>query len=65
MNDKWLYILNNIDKKIKKCPYCNKESLKYKYTLVDNKNKMGYLDIICSNCKKEIHVSRIKIKDDL
>lgn len=62
--NKWIFIISNLSKKhkIENCPFCNEKTLEYKYTIVDKKNKMGYLDIICSNCKENIHISRIKVE---
>lgn len=47
-----------------KCPHCNENNIEYAYVLIDEKNRMGYMNIWCNNCKKMGHISRVSIPED-
>lgn len=43
------------------CPYCRGHNTDYAFVLVNENNKVGYLDMWCNDCKKVGHISRVII----
>ncbi len=48
-----------------KCPFCGSEETDYKCSIVDQENRLGYMDIWCNGCKRAFHVSRMEISDGM
>lgn len=67
MNNKWLENLKDISKKrrVGKCPFCKGADTDYKCSIVDQENRLGYMDIWCNDCKRAFHVSRMQILEDM
>ena len=46
------------------CPNCESNSIDYQY-VGDVATKVGYLDIWCKTCLNGIHISRIKVPENV
>ena len=44
------------------CPLCGSKNTDFHFTKVVP--KLGYLDIWCNSCKKEIHISRCTVPEN-
>jgi hypothetical protein len=62
---KWLHLGENLIKgQPIICPTCNKATIDFQY-VGDPTKKVGYLDIWCSSCLNGIHISRVRIPDNV
>ena len=62
----WVKLIIEIPYKIHDiaCPSCNSKTLRFQY-VGDENSRMGYLDIWCDSCLKGIHLSRVKIPENI
>lgn len=60
----WLDNLDNImsNKKVGKCPHCGSNNTDYR--MIQLQGEYGIADLWCNECKKAMHISRIKISND-
>lgn len=67
MINKWLGNLRGIagGEGAGKCSFCGSVNTDYKCSVVDQKSKIGYMDIWCNDCKKAFHISRMQVAEDM
>ncbi|MBI4852013.1 MAG: hypothetical protein HY819_09475 [Acidobacteria bacterium] len=46
------------------CPSCDKATIDFQY-VGNPESKIGYLDVWCKGCLQGIHISRVKIPDNI
>lgn len=61
MRENWIKLISGLDNvDTLQCPNCYEKDIDYLY-IGDEYTRIGYLQIWCNNCKKAIHISRVKI----
>lgn len=64
---KWLKNLESLakNKDTDRCPFCKSSNTDYSVNVCDKQTMMGYGVIWCNDCKKALHISRIKITEEM
>ena len=60
----WLTIAGKAGSELLACPSCDKKYLDFRF-VGNEENRIGYLDVWCKNCLRGIHVSRVKIPQEI
>lgn len=47
------------------CPMCGSENVKYKETVIDLSDDIGFADVWCEDCKRAAHISRGHFKNPI
>ena len=47
------------------CPMCGGKNVKYKETIIDSRDDIGFADAWCEDCKCAVHISRGHFKNPI